>query len=89
MTLAKNQDRMDAFICAREDRLSKATDGIFWIASDEGGQPITAETGVTTAIGELIADGDLVQLDDDNADGRKPIAMTPAGVSLWDAWTAA
>lgn len=89
MTLAKNQDRMDALIVAREDRLSRATDGAYWIASDEGGQPITAEPGVSTAIGELIADEDLIQLDDPNADGRNPIAMTPAGVELWDAWTAA
>ena len=89
MPLTENSDRRNVLTVAREERLGRDVDGVFWLASDEGGPTISAQAGFALAAGELISDGDLVQLDDVDDEGRHPVVMTEAGVALWEAWAAA
>jgi hypothetical protein len=85
MSLDETQPRRDVFTVCREGRLSRDAEGVYWLASDEGGSPAAAQATFVTAADELEADGDIAALAP-GEDGSSDYAMTPAGVSLWDSW---
>jgi hypothetical protein len=88
MALEETEPRRNVFTVAREGRLSRDSDGVYWLASDEGGAPAAASATFTTAVGELVADGDLADGATDEDTGITQIEMTPAGQALSDAWAA-
>jgi len=88
MALEETEARRNVFTVAREGRLERDIDGDYWLNSDEGGAPAAATPMFTTAVGELIADGDLADGDTDPETGDTTIILTPAGQALSDAWAA-
>lgn len=88
MAIEETEARRNVFTVAREGRLVRDTGGDYWLNSDEGGSPAPASAAFTTAVGELIADGDLEDGATDGDTGATVIVLTPAGQALSDSWAA-
>jgi hypothetical protein len=84
MTLEKTEVRCNALLVAHEGRLSVDNEGVYWLASDEGGAPRAAQPAFADAVEELFADGDLEKGTEDA--GSTPVTTTEDGEALFASW---
>jgi hypothetical protein len=88
MSLEKTQARADGLALANEGRLyTDPANDSYWVGSELSDTAREANEEISTAVGELRADGDLEPGPGTGPNDLTPMVLTETGQQLFDAWS--